>query len=192
MRPLGSLGQKVENTTSEPYCNHSHLREVGMRLSLFAVAGLILFAVVSFSRAAPDLRAEGGDLSRLLQERYEAVLAEMEAKHALYRGGRVPLESLCDTVQRFATAAAEMADTPAERLHQYERAFDIAKDIEALVKQKFEKEVEPVQSMRLATYTRLDMEIKLRLARGAAGVERSQKKSGKDLPPAPVLGKAKT
>ena len=41
------------------------------------------------------------------------------------------------------------------------------------VKNKYDHEVEPIQSLKLATYTRLDMEIKLREALKAEGADKT-------------------
>jgi hypothetical protein len=183
-----------------------------MRLSIFAFAGLVLFTVVSLgSGSAPDKapmppdKPEGievkatpiperdEELRRLLKGRYEAAAGEMAARTALFNGGRESLSDTCDAIRRFSTAGMEMAETQADRLKICEQALESAKAIEDAVKRKFESDLEPVQAMKLATYTRLDMEIKLHLARKAAGAEKLENRpANKDLPPIPPAAKLET
>jgi hypothetical protein len=173
-----------------------------MRLSIFTIAGLALVVVASLGTAnEPDkapvpagqtetieikvtpIPARDDELRKLLKSRYEAASAEMEATTALYSGGRVSLQDTCDAIRRFSTASVEMAETPIERAKQCQRAFESAKAVEDLTKRKFEQGVEPVQASALATFTRLDMEIKLHLACKEAGIGKDEAK--KLLPPNP-------
>lgn len=146
-----------------------------MRLSLIAIAGLIGLGIallvgtsVTNGQVAPQPKDEV--LRQLLKNRREASAMEVEAKHALYRAGRVQLDSMCSAIERFATASVEAAGTPAERVKAYQEAFSFAKDIEDAVRQNYERDVEPVQALKHASYTRYDLEIKLYLARNAAGL----------------------
>jgi hypothetical protein len=156
-----------------------------MRLSLAVLAGLALVGVASLGGAtAPDEPAKDEELRRLLKERYEAAWGEMEARTALYNAGRVSLTDTCDAIRRFSTAGVEAAKTSAYRVKVCERAFEGAKAIEESVKGKYGNGVEPIHAMKLATYVRLDMEIKLHEARKAADAENARHKlDDSDLPP---------
>ena len=162
-----------------------------MRLSLLVLAGFAMVAYASLGgAAAPDERAPDDDLRQLMRERYEAAAKEMNARIEIFPTGRIALSDACDSIQRFSKAGVEVARTPAYRLKVCERAFESAKKIEDAVKAKLEASAETVESMSLATYTRLDMEIKLHHARQAhAAHETRAKLNDGDLPslsPPPV------
>jgi len=159
-----------------------------MRLSLLAIAGIGLIVAASLGvLAAPDEKAPAADkdeLRRLMVERFFAASAETEARSALYNAGRVSLQDTCDAIQRFSRAGLEVAKTREYRLTLCEYALEHAQKIEESVKRKFEADLEPIQQFKLATYTRLDMEIKLHQVRAEAGAEKADKKSDdSDLPP---------
>ena len=50
------------------------------------------------------------------------------------------------------------------------QAFEFAKDIENAVQRKYEIDVEPIQALKQVAFTRYDIEIKLHVARKAAGL----------------------
>jgi len=167
-----------------------------MRLSLIALAGIGLILLTSLGGAtAPDEQAAPaakGELRNLMVKRYEAAMGEMESRAALYAPGRVPLDDVCAAIQRFSNAGLQVATTPAYWLKLCEYAFERAKTIETIVKDKYENEVEPIQVMKLATYTRLDIEIKLHEARtvaDAAAGKAGTKSGDSDLPPLNPPGK---
>jgi hypothetical protein len=166
-----------------------------MRLSLLAFAGLALIAIVSLAGGtAPDDVAEDDELRTLMKERYEASAGEMAARMEVYRAGRESLPDTCDAIQRFSAAGIEVARTPAYRVKVCERAFDEAKAIEDSVKTKLESNAESTQAMKLATYTRLDMQIKLHKARRAEAAHKTRDKlDDRDLPPLlPPVGETET
>ena len=158
-----------------------------MRLSFFLVAGLALIAFVALGSAtAPEEPAQDDELRRLLKARLEAAWGEMEATTALYKGGRVSLTDTCAAIQRFSKAGRGAAQTSAYRLKVCAYAFQTAKTIEEVTKAKYESDAEPVQAIKLATYTRLDMEIKLHAARQSDASARARSKADdSDLPPLP-------
>jgi hypothetical protein len=152
-----------------------------MRLSLFTIAGIGLIVVASLGGAtAPDEQAapaEKAELRRLMVERYEAASAEMEARAALYNAGRVSLDDVCDAIRRFSSAGLEVAKTHDYRLSLCEFALEQAQDIEKSVERKYAADVEPIQALKLATYTRLDMEIKLHQIRAEEKGDKADKKA---------------
>lgn len=151
-----------------------------MRRTFFAIGVVVTCLMASLNHAnepaGDNPKANDSEIRGLLKRRYEAALGETEATMALYHSGRVSLEQTCGAIQRFSTAATEMAETAAERVKQCQRAFEFAKSVEATAKAKHEADVEPVQAMKLATYTRLDMEIKLHQAQREAGIPQDQEK----------------
>jgi hypothetical protein len=164
-----------------------------MRLALIALGAVALLALGSLRGAGvPEEAARNEELHRLLKARYEAAAAEMEATTALFKGGRVSLNVACDAIQRFSSAGIGAARTQGYRLKVCEHAFGVAKEVEDVTRSKFESDVEPVQAMRLATYTRLDMEIKLHEARRAEAAQRVRGTADDGdllpLPPSPAGG----
>ena len=109
-----------------------------------------------------------GELQRLLKQRYNAAGEDLEARLALYSGGRVDLVDVAASIERFTKAGLELAKTPVERVNELQRALAAAQNVEAIVSTKYEQEVEPVQAYKHARYVRLDLEIQLLRAREAA------------------------
>lgn len=112
-------------------------------------------------------------LSNVLFDRYAAAYVEMDARTALYNAGRVTLAEVCAAITRYSTAGLELAKTPAGRVAVCEQAFKEAKKIEEAAEAKYKAEIEPVQQMMLATYTRCDMELKLHKAKKEKAVDKS-------------------
>lgn len=141
------------------------MRQSFLGLSALALVGAMFLSGVTAIDAPAS--PQDGELRKLLRERYDAASKEMLARRELYRAGRVALDDVCAAIGRYAMAGSEIADSPAERIKLLASAVESAKFIEGEVKTKYENEVEPIQAMALATYTRSDMEIKLYLARKA-------------------------
>jgi hypothetical protein len=91
---------------------------------------------------------------------------------------------VCDGIRRYSSAGLEVAETHKYRLTLCEYALEKAQNIEKSVKRKFEIAEEPIQALKLATYTRLDMEINLHQVRAEADADKTDKKADdSDLPP---------
>jgi hypothetical protein len=117
--------------------------------------------------ATPDVPDKA--LQDLLERRVEAAHKALQTIVALYGTGRTSAESVFTSLERFTDAGIEAAQSPAERVTHCEAALRMAKVIEEAVIAKHKAEVEPDQIVALATYTRLDTEIKLHRARKSAG-----------------------
>jgi hypothetical protein len=113
------------------------------------------------------------EISDLLLDRYAAAYVEMASRTALYNAGRVTLAEVCGAITRYSTAGLELAKTPAGRVAVCEQAFKEAKKIEESAEAKYNADVEPVQQMMLATYTRCDMQIKLLKAKKEKAADKS-------------------
>lgn len=100
-----------------------------------------------------------GELPKLLKQRFNAAGEQLEAQSELYRGGRVPLEAVLASVERFTKYGLELKETPALQLNHLDTALLAAKKIEAIVREKFDHGNEPVQAMKHANVVRYDLEI---------------------------------
>jgi exonuclease VII small subunit len=112
--------------------------------------------------------ARGDVLHSLLKERFEAAEMETDAWVALFEGGRVPLDDVIKAMEQRGPAGVEMAKTTDERLKHLGDWLEHSKNVEAIVRVKFEANSEPPQMMHYATYSRLDAEVALARARQIA------------------------
>jgi hypothetical protein len=152
--------------------------------------GIAALIVPSFSKGdeptkstaiteAPTISASSQDadieLQTLLRRRYEAAKAIMDARMEYYRGGRVVPDDVLDAIERFTKAGLEYAETPAKQVQTCELALSAAKEVEQVIRQKFEDKIEPIQVTERAKYTRLDVEIQLFRVRKAAKAAEDKK-----------------
>jgi hypothetical protein len=107
-------------------------------------------------------------LQRLLKERLETATKEVADRKALFQGGRMTLSDVAAAIQRQAQAGVEASTDPAEQIKHREAAFQAAKEIEALVREKFENSVESKWALQFAIGERLTAEIELLRARHKA------------------------
>src|SRR5262245_1191730 len=121
-----------------------------------------------FTFTTLEVPESDGQLQRLLKQRYNAAGEELEALTALYRGGRVNLDNVCASIERFTKASLELSENPVERVAKLDRALIVARNIEEIVNEKFSFDVEPVQAVKHDRYVRLDLEIQLLRVREAA------------------------
>src|SRR6476661_7263419 len=158
-----------------------------MRHLFYVLSFVVLIAVIRlplFAQDAPqavtqrandqwDEKTNDKVLWELLFDRYAAAYVEMEARTALYNAGRVTLADVCAAITRYSVSGLELAKTPAGRLAICEQAFKEAKEIEKAAEAKYKHDIEPVQQLMLATYTRCDMEIKLLKAKKEKAADKS-------------------
>jgi hypothetical protein len=108
------------------------------------------------------------ELTKLLKQRFNAAGEELEARSELYRGGRVELDSVLACLERFTKFGLELNPSPAEQLNHLGSSLLAAQKVEAIVREKFNHSVEPVQAMKHANVVRYDLEIQLYRARELA------------------------
>src|SRR5262245_29708629 len=110
---------------------------------------VVVFAVVSMAQrsARPEdgqififstveILDSDGELPKLLKQRFNAAGEELEAQSALYVNGRVSLEAVLASVERFTKYGLELKETPALQLQHLEQALLAAKKIEEIVRVK--------------------------------------------------------
>src|SRR5262245_45200876 len=78
---------------------------------------------LTFVVSTVDVLDSDGELQRLLKQRYNAAGEELEALSALYSGGRVNLDNVCASLERFSKAGLELSANPGERVVQLDRAL---------------------------------------------------------------------
>jgi len=147
-----------------------------MRRATFAgLAGVIVFAfaIEATAQQPPKPAAEGrififtsvkildsdGALPKLLKQRFNAAGEELEARSELYSGGRVELDAVLASIERFTKYGLELAESPALQVEHLDRALLAAKKVEAIVREKYDHGNEPVQAMKHANVVRYDLEI---------------------------------
>jgi len=86
---------------------------------------------------APAVAGNGGEeLRRLLQVRFNAGSAEFtsvlerQERLRVRGGGTPPIENVCGAFERFITASAELAKSPADRIKVYEEGLRTAKRLD--------------------------------------------------------------
>jgi hypothetical protein len=114
------------------------------------------------------LEAADSPLRRLLKERFNTSVEEVQAVTALWYGGKTVLEEVATAVARFAKAGVEMAETPAERIKYLALALSQAKTTESFVREKYNAGGAGVDELLRARGLRLDAEIALLRERDAA------------------------
>ena len=115
-----------------------------------------------------EILADDNELTKLLKQRFNASGEELEARSELYRGGRVELDSVLACLERFTKYGLELNPAPAEQLGHLVNSLHAAQKVEAIVREKFNHSVEPVQAMKHANVVRFDLEIQLYRARELA------------------------
>lgn len=145
------------------------------RINAAIIAGFVSVIVVSYgTSSAQELQQEGWEqlkpveiketdsgLQKLLKERLNVAVQEVQANLSLYRSGRATLETATDSIERYAKAGIELAESPAERIKYLELVFESAKSTERMVNEKYAVQVEPVQAMLRARGLRIEAEINL-------------------------------
>jgi hypothetical protein len=118
---------------------------------------------------------EDSEVRRLIKERYNETVSELRAEYQLFLGGRTTIRELTDTIEAFAGAGGELADTAVARVSELELALLTAKAVEAIAVRKHAEGIEPIQNMHHARACRLGIEIQLLRAREAAKAAREPK-----------------
>lgn len=145
---------------------------------LFLTSGALLFAGLLRDLTAQDDDAEekrplllaaepreskpGDDeLRKLLVDRYNAGLAELQARYEEYKIGLAPLDALLGAAQRLAHAGGELNDKPADRLVFLEQFLELARHVESMQEALTEVGRSRVADLQWARYVRADAEIQL-------------------------------
>src|SRR5262249_1924933 len=78
------------------------------------------------------------ELHKLLKERFNAALAELQARYERVRAGMLGNEGLYDAGSRVKLAGLELYDDPKEKIALLEQYLELAKEIERIMKVRAE------------------------------------------------------
>jgi len=100
-------------------------------------------------------------LQKLLKERHNAAIQELESSKALYYGGRAMLADVIDASQRVLHSKLELSSDVATKIKIHEKHVERAKVTEKLAEAKVKGGVETLATFARATQHRCDAEIGL-------------------------------
>jgi hypothetical protein len=101
------------------------------------------------------------DLYKLLKERFNAALAEVQAAHQRVVAGQIGVEGLFDATARLKHAGLEVFDDPKERIKLLEQFVELAKEVERITDLRQQAGRATVEEVQRVRYFRLDAEIAL-------------------------------
>jgi surface glycoprotein (TIGR04207 family) len=122
--------------------------------------------VPAILESKPMEPAKGDDeLHKLLKERYNAALEELQARFKRFQAGGETLDFLAPAARRLLHAHLELCEKVSERLPVYERHIEFAREVEKIQKLRHEAGQATVADWKQAQFERLELEIRLLRAR---------------------------
>ena len=147
-------------------------------------AALVALAVVSAGASADEpkdekrpaildvkpLKARDGDdeLQKLLIERFNVAVTELQGRYQEFVNGRATLESFGEVARRLVNAELEVRTQSADQITALERYVDLMRHIEKRVEERQKAGVGTAAEVAQARYARLDAEISLLRAKRTA------------------------
>ena len=101
------------------------------------------------------------ELRRLLIERYNSAVAEMQARYQEFLAGKGTLEIFAVGGKRLVESALELNEKQADQVSLLEQYLELIREIEKINVSMFEAGRIPKSELELAHYLRIDAEIKL-------------------------------
>jgi hypothetical protein len=116
------------------------------------------------------LKAEVGDdeLRRLLKERFNAALSELQARYMEYTAGKASIEHLMEASRRLLDSQLELIDKPSDRVAAHEKHVEITKLVEENAKTRWDAGKIAEYELHYTRYVRIDAEIQLLKAKRQA------------------------
>jgi hypothetical protein len=122
--------------------------------------------------AKPMEPTKGDDeLHKLLKERYNAALEEVQVRYKQILAGTSNLDELARAGRRLLHARLELCEKAPERVPVYEQQLELARMVEKIQKARHDAGQVSVADWDHARYERLDLEIQLLHAKKAAGAK---------------------
>src|SRR5262249_20172181 len=110
----------------------------------------------------PMKAAPGDDeLRKLLIARYNAAVAEMQARYREFLAGRSSLDSMIEPARHLMDSQLEVTEKPADQIAVREKYLELMKGFEKLQQARFEAARIPTSEVESARYLRLDAEVQL-------------------------------
>lgn len=129
---------------------------------------------VKFERYKPDPKDD--ELKKLLKERFNAALDEVEARYRMLVSGMViTLDVLPDAQRRLVIAGLELREEPADKIELLKNNVEVARAIEKLIQGRAELRRARTTELYRATHFRLDAEIELLRAKQATEKAKGKK-----------------
>jgi hypothetical protein len=113
--------------------------------------------------SAKPLKAGPSDdeLQKLLIDRYNAAISELEDRYNEFLAGHATLDLMEGVVRRVASSGVELKKKPEDRIALREQLLDFMKRMEEIQKARFDAARIPQADVQRARYFRLDAEIQL-------------------------------
>jgi hypothetical protein len=122
-----------------------------------------------FLEGKPKTLEKGDDeVRKLLKERYNAALSEVQARYEQYLAGKYTLDALYDAGGRLLKSELELCTKPAERVAVRQKYLEMTKDAEKVAAARFDAGRIDLAEMEFTRYQRLDAEIQLLKEKKAA------------------------
>jgi hypothetical protein len=114
------------------------------------------------------------DLRKLLKERYNEAVTEMNERTRQMRSGANTFDSCFVAAQRLVPAGLELNEKPADQVALLEKYVSLAKEYEKLLKDRLEAGIRPFTPAELhqVKYARADTEIQLLRAKERAKADK--------------------
>jgi hypothetical protein len=145
------------------------------------LAALVLLGAAAVGRAADEDKlpavldnkplepAKGDDEERkLLKERYNAALRELQSRFLIFEAGKGTLETLSDAAKRVLDSELELCVKPAERIGVREKYLELARVAEKVQQARRDAGNASIADLEQARYFRIDAELKLLREKKAA------------------------
>jgi RNA polymerase sigma factor (sigma-70 family) len=101
------------------------------------------------------------ELRKLLKERFNAALGEVQAAHERVLAGQIGAEGLFDATSRLKHAGLEVFDEPKKQIALLEQFVELAKEVERIIDLREQAGRATVEEVQRVRYFRIDAEIAL-------------------------------
>lgn len=140
-----------------------------MLMRMIAVPFLLLISLGSALAEQPKILsietvkvpADADRLQRLLVERFNTAVAELQMAKRMYDHGVVPFGNLVEPAIHVRDSGLELSDDPQEKIAHLKRFLEFAQLNEKTVQQRYETGTVTPDTVQSAKYLRLDTEIVL-------------------------------
>lgn len=120
-----------------------------------------------------EIHEDDDELKKLLKARYNAAVAEVQARRMEYLRGMAAVNQICEAGKRVLIAERELLSDPQALLKSYDRSIVLAKEIEKYAEANLSVGTGTKQEVFQARYYRLEAEIeRLKFRRSLKAAEK--------------------